>query len=141
VSFDLSNTDNVRLEGVHPDLVRVVRRCATLAPFRFIVAEGLRSYERQKQLFAQGKSQTMRSRHLRAANGYGHAVDLVPYIDLDKDGDLDLSWNWDDYHKLAAIVKNVAVMENVPIEWGGDWRTFKDGPHWQLPWDKYPGTK
>jgi len=28
----------------------------------------------------------------------------------------------------------------VPIEWGGDWRSFKDGPHWQLPWAEYPIT-
>lgn len=139
MTFVLSATDERRLTDVHPDLVRVVRTAARTSPMRFLVAEGLRSFERQKELFAQGKSQTMRSRHLRAANGFGHAVDLIPHIDLNGDNILDLSWNWSDYHKLAAIIKACAVNEKVPLEWGGDWVTFKDGPHWQLPWDKYPG--
>jgi peptidoglycan L-alanyl-D-glutamate endopeptidase CwlK len=26
----------------------------------------------------------------------------------------------------------------VPIVWGGDWRTFKDGPHFELDRRKYP---
>jgi len=137
---ELTARDRSRLEGVHPDLVRVVARALVSAPFRFLVVEGLRSYERQKQLFATGKSKTMNSRHLRAKNGFGHAVDLVPYYDIDNDGDLDVSWNWADYRRLAPVVKEAAATEGVPIEWGGDWRTFKDGPHWQLPWAKYPGT-
>lgn len=141
MGFDLTTRDKSRLEGVHPDLVRVVAKAARLAPFDFIVAEGLRSYERQKELFRLGKSTTMNSRHLKAPNGLGHAVDLIPWIDLDKDGDLELSWNWADYHKLAAVIKSVAKTEKVPLEWGGDWRTFKDGPHWQLPWVSYPGKK
>ena len=32
-----------------------------------------------------------------------------------------------------------AAAEKVAIEWGGDWKSFKDGPHFQLPWAKYPG--
>lgn len=40
------------------------------------------------------------------------------------------------YHKLADAMKQAAKELNVPIEWGGDWRTFKDGPHFQLPWGK-----
>ncbi|WP_084494694.1 M15 family metallopeptidase [Alkanindiges illinoisensis] len=26
---------------------------------------------------------------------------------------------------------------NIPLEWGGDWKNFKDGPHYQLPWKQY----
>jgi peptidoglycan L-alanyl-D-glutamate endopeptidase CwlK len=47
-------------------------------------------------------------------------------------------WDWPLYHQLAAVVKDAAKAENVPIQWGGDWRTFKDGPHWELPWKAYP---
>ena len=42
------------------------------------------------------------------------------------------------HFKLAPIIKQAAKDVGVPIEWGGDWRTFKDGPHWQLPWEQYP---
>jgi peptidoglycan L-alanyl-D-glutamate endopeptidase CwlK len=116
-----------RLEGVHPDLVRVVKRAAAMSDLDFTVLEGLRSLERQKQLFAQRATTTMKSRHLD-----GHAVDLAPMIGGE------VRWDWPLYHRLAAIVKDAATAEGVGIEWGGDWKTFKDGPHWQLPWKDYP---
>lgn len=116
-----------RLSGVHPDLVRVVKRAATISPLDFTVLEGMRTLARQKQLVASGASKTMNSRHLT-----GHAVDLAPVLDGA------VSWDWPLYHKLAPIVKQAAALEGVTIEWGGDWRSFKDGPHWQLPFGSYP---
>lgn len=116
-----------KLKGVHPDLVRVVRRAATLTPIDFIVTEGLRTPERQKQLVASGASKTLRSRHLT-----GHAVDLAAKI-----GD-EIRWDWPLYFKLAAAMKEAAKTEGVQIEWGGDWVSFKDGPHFQLPWSVRP---
>jgi len=119
-----------RLEGVHPDLVRVVKKAAALSDLDFTVLEGLRAVERQKQLVAQGASKTMNSRHLT-----GHAVDLAPMIGGK------IRWDWPLYHKLAKIVKAAAADEKVPLVWGGDWRAFKDGPHWELPWKFYPKGK
>lgn len=125
--MSLTPRDRKRLEGVHPDLVRVVERAA-LGRVRFIVTEGLRTMERQAQLAREGRSQTMRSRHLT-----GHAVDLAV---LDDDGKA--RWDAPAYRALAAEVKAAAAVEGVPVEWGGDWRSFFDGPHFQLPWDRYP---
>ena len=116
-----------RLEGVHHDLVEVVELAFDLSPNEFIVTEGLRSVERQKQLVAAGASQTMRSRHLT-----GHAVDLAVKV-----GD-EIRWDWPLYSALAVVMKDAANQLTIPIEWGGDWKTFKDGPHFQLPWAKYP---
>lgn len=122
-----------RLTGVHPDLVRVMKRAISMSPIDFTVLEGLRTVERQKQLVAQGASKTMRSRHLT-----GHAVDVAPFLDSDGDGDKEVSWHWPHYAKLAPVIKQAAALEGVMIEWGGDWRSFKDGPHWQLGWKAYP---
>ena len=119
-----------RLEGVHPDLVRVVKKAAALSDLDFTVLEGIRSVERQKQLVSQGASKTMNSRHIT-----GHAVDLAPMIAGE------VRWDWPLYHKLAKIVKSAAADEKVPLQWGGDWRAFKDGPHWELPWKFYPKGK
>jgi peptidoglycan L-alanyl-D-glutamate endopeptidase CwlK len=119
-----------RLEGVHPDLVRVVKKAAALSDLDFTVLEGIRSVERQKQLVSQGASRTMNSRHIT-----GHAVDLAPMIAGE------VRWDWPLYHKLAKIVKSAAADEKVPLQWGGDWRAFKDGPHWELPWKFYPKGK
>lgn len=127
MTWALTQRDNQRLDGVHPDLVRVIRRAAAMSDLRFTVLEGRRTMERQRQLLAQRATRTLNSRHLT-----GHAVDIAPMIGAK------ISWDWPLYHRLAPIVKRAAADLNVPIEWGGDWRTFKDGPHWQLPWAAYP---
>lgn len=125
--FALSTRDLTRLQGVHPDLVRVIQTAAERSPLVFTVLEGLRTAARQRQLVASGASQTLNSRHLT-----GHAVDIAPVLGGK------ISWDWPLYHRLAPIVKRAALDEGVPIEWGGDWRKFKDGPHWQLPFGRYP---
>lgn len=130
MSIILGQRSLSRLEGVHPDLVRVVKKAATLSDLDFTVLEGIRSVERQKQLVSQGASKTMNSRHIT-----GHAVDLAPMIAGE------VRWDWPLYHKLAKIVKSAAADEKVPLQWGGDWRAFKDGPHWELPWKFYPKGK
>jgi len=115
------------LQGVHPDLVRVIRRAAAESAVAFTVTEGLRTIERQRQLMRAGASQTLRSRHLT-----GHAVDLAALVDGK------VRWDWPLYERLAAAVKLSAQAEKVPLEWGGDWKTLKDGPNFQLQWAQYP---
>ena len=115
-----------KLAGVHADLVRVVNRAAEAKDIAFVVTEGVRSLQRQRELIAAGASTTLRSRHLT-----GHAVDLAVKV-----GD-EIRWDWPLYAELAQAMKRAARNENVPIEWGGDWRSFKDGPHFQLPWTSY----
>lgn len=116
-----------RLEGVHDDLIKVVKLASDLSPNVFIVTEGLRTLERQKQLLAAGASQTLRSRHLT-----GHAVDLAVKV-----GD-EVRWDWPLYRDLAVVMKDAAKQLGVPLEWGGDWKSLVDGPHYQLPWKEYP---
>lgn len=126
----LNTASESRLRGVHPDLVRVVRRCAADwadPETGFIVTQGLRTLEEQKLLKAKGASRTLRSRHLT-----GHAVDLAVSVQGQA------RWDWPLYAKLAKAMKAAAKVEKVPLEWGGDWTSFKDGPHFQLPWAKYP---
>lgn len=133
MTYKLSQTSLSKLEGVHPDLVKVIKKAITMTPIDFRVIEGKRTLARQKELVARGASKTMNSRHLVASNGFAHAVDIVP---LEPDGDP--SWAWPDYYPLAKAVKAAAAELEVPIEWGGDWKSFKDGPHWQLPFKEYP---
>lgn len=127
MSFALGAKSKERLKGVHPDLVRVVERAIQITEVDFSVLEGLRTVARQQQLVKSGASKTMRSRHIT-----GHAVDLAAVVGGE------IRWDWPLYHKIAKAVKQAAAELKVPIEWGGDWRTFTDGPHWQLPWKQYP---
>lgn len=133
--MNLTETSKKRLKGVHPDLVRVVNRAAKDwkdANLTWIVTEGPRTVERQKQLVAAGASKTMNSRHIPGKDGFAKAVDLAAMIDGK------VRWDWPLYDKLAKAMKAAAKAEKVPLEWGGDWTSFKDGPHFQLPKVQYP---
>lgn len=112
------------LRGVHPDLVAVVEKAISISDQDFTVLEGIRSIDRQEELVATGKSKTMNSRHLT-----GHAVDLAPWP---------ISWDWDKFYPIADAMKEAAADLGVDIEWGGDWTSFPDGPHFQLSWRSYP---
>ena len=125
--FKLGKRSIERLQGVHPDLVKVVERAIEMSPVDFTVLEGLRSPERQKTLVASGASQTLNSRHIT-----GHAVDLGAWVDNQVD------WSWPLYHKIANVMKAAANELGVAIVWGGDWKTFKDGPHFELDRKYYP---
>lgn len=128
--FKLGARSRRHLEGVHPDLVRVVERAIELTDTDFTVLEGVRSKERQAAMVAAGASHTMRGRHLS-----GHAVDLGALLDGK------VSWAWPLYRRIAKAMKQASEELGIPIEWGGDWVSFKDGPHYQLPWDTYPLEK
>lgn len=127
MSFKLSQKSLSKLEGVDPRLVKVIKRAIELTEIDFTVIEGLRTKERQAQLFKEKKTTTMNSRHLT-----GHAVDLAAWVDGT------VSWDWKHYYKIAEAVKQAAQELEVSIEWGGDWKKLKDGPHFQLTWSKYP---
>ena len=134
----LNASSQAKLKRVHPDLVRVVNRCVKDwkdKELGFIITCGARTLEEQKLLVAKGASKTMRSRHLIAKNGYSHAIDVAATLNGK------VRWDWPLYDKIAKAMKAAAKAEKVPVEWGGDWVKFKDGPHFQLPWASYPGNK
>jgi peptidoglycan L-alanyl-D-glutamate endopeptidase CwlK len=129
VSFNLNARSVRNLTGVHPDLARVVKLAAQRIDdtMEFIVTEGVRTVTRQAELVKAGASRTMKSRHLT-----GHAVDLAPLIGGE------VRWDWPPFHRIADAMKAAATDLIVPINWGGDWVSFKDGPHFELARETYP---
>lgn len=126
----LAQRSKARLVGVHPDLRKIVELAQKRWPVDFVVVEGLRTAERQAQLIKSGASQTLKSRHLT-----GHAIDLAPLVDGQ------IRWDWPLFHPIAAAMKSAAAELQIALEWGGDWKRFKDGPHFQLNWAAYPADK
>lgn len=124
--FKFSEKSEKRMLGVHNDLVKVVRRALEISSIDFAVLEGVRTLERQKQLLKAGASTTLRSRHLT-----GHAIDLGAIVDGQ------VRWDWALYKTIALAVKAAAKELNIAVEWGGDWKSFKDGAHFQLSWSRY----
>lgn len=127
MTFELDPKSVEKLIGVHPELAKVVKLAAQKSPLDFIITEGVRTLERQKQLVAAGASRTLKSRHLT-----GHAVDLAAKVDGE------VRWDWPLYAKLAQAMKDAAIELKVSIQWGGDWKTLRDGPHFQLHPRFYP---
>ena len=124
--YKLSQRSRNRLRGVHPDLIAVVELAITITEVDFTVLEGVRTVERQKELVAAGASRTLDSRHIT-----GHAVDLGAYVNGG------IRWDWPLYHRIAEAMKRAADVLKVSIEWGGDWKSFPDGPHFELDRSKY----
>lgn len=133
MGYKLGKKSLSNLKGVHPDLVKVVKRAIELTECDFTVIEGLRTKQRQAQLLKEKKTTTMNSRHLT-----GHAVDLAAWVIPEGSDKGTVSWDWKYYEQIADAMKKAALELKIPIEWGGDWKTFKDGPHFQLPFKQYP---
>ena len=126
-TFKFSSRSEKNLQGVNPDLVKVTRRALEISEVDFGITEGLRSRYRQKQLVATGKSQTMNSRHIT-----GHAVDLAALVDGR------LRWDWPLYPRIAGAMKAAVAERGVALIWGGDWKSLKDGPHFELDRRAFP---
>ena len=127
MTYALSQKSLDKMKGLHPDLVKVVKRAIELTTVDFTVGETLRTVERQKELVAKGASQTMKSRHLT-----GHAIDLYAL----KNGGV--VWELPLYKEIAKAMLQAAKELGVDLEWGGNWKTLVDGPHFQLTWKSYP---
>lgn len=145
--FYLGRRSLRRLEGVHPDLVRVVKRAIRVSVCDFTILEGVRSVERQRKLFQAGASKIMDSRHIAMIplnspelGPVAHAVDLGAYVDGT------VRWDWPLYYQIANAMKLASLEEEVLIRWGGDWDSdgdyddehWRDGPHFELPRKLYP---
>jgi len=99
-----------RLEGINPELIRVVTEAIKLTKVDFGVTCGMRTVEEQEKLVASGASQTMKSKHLE-----GRAVDLVAYVGSS------VTWQLNMYDDLADSMAKAAKDLGVPLKWGAAW--------------------
>lgn len=142
------------MQAIHPDLIRVIERAIELTTQDFMVLEGVRAERRQHELYGHGRTAaelradgvdpalarpslkpttwTLKSKHFVQEDGYGHAVDLVPY-----------PLDWDTLSKFDAIadaMMKAADELGVLIRHGADWdmdgkrreRGESDNPHFEL---------
>ena len=128
MTFKLSKRSRDNLRGVHPKLVRVVERAIETTKEDFGVTCGLRTEIEQQQLVAAGKSQTMKSKHLRQDDGFGHAVDLVAYVHTDSGANV--SWELNLYDDIADAMKRAAREVGLSVRWGAAWQV-NDITVWQ----------
>lgn len=135
--FEFSSRSKNCLNGIHPKLVRLMELSIDNSPIDFTITEGIRTTERQQELYAKGRTSPgcivtncdgikSKSNHQAKEDGLGYAVDIYPYINGSvRVNDIESLVN------IAHHIKTVALKEGVDIEWGGDWK-MKDYPHFQL---------
>ena len=126
-NFYLGSRSNDNLNGVHPDLVRVVELAIKITPIDFGVTEGLRDIDTQKKYLSEGKSTTMNSKHLAQSDGYSHAVDLYC-----RDNKGNVTWKHEWFRLVIQSMFTAAIALGVQIKAGGLWRTFQDSPHFEI---------
>lgn len=130
MSVSLSKRSLHNLEGVHPDLVEVVKKTAEMIEdedIDFIITEGCRSIEQQRINVQKGASQTMHSRHLG-----GFAVDYVALLNGR------VSYDEESMKRLSEYFLRAGAKLRIPLVWGGVWKTLHDTPHIELSKERYP---
>lgn len=143
MAYRLGAQSRARLAGVHPDLIGAVERAIQLSSVDFSVLEGVRTPQRQRELYAQGRTKpgqvvtwTLTSNHfVNTKTGYGHAVDLIPFP-VDWEGPT----RFPKFDAIAKAMFAAAKERGTRIRWGADWdmdgkpreRGETDSPHFEL---------
>lgn len=134
----LGKTSLQNLKGVHPNLVKVITEAIKDTPIDFTVTSGVRTTAEQKALYAQGRTSKgsivtnadgvkNKSNHQAKNDGYGHAIDLCPYVN----GKLD--WNTTSNFKIiSAHIIATAKCLGIKVTWGGNFKSIVDLPHFEL---------
>ena len=118
-TFSKRSLDN--LAACHPDLQKVAHEA--IKHFDFTVICGHRGQADQNKAYETGKSKTKwpNSKHNKMPS---HAFDAVPH-----------PLDWGDrkaFDAMGAAMKAAAKKVDVRIMWGGDFKSFYDGPHVEL---------
>jgi len=119
--YHFSKQSEEKLESCHTDLIRLFNEVIKYRDCTILC--GRREKAEQDRLFKEGKSQVQypNSKHSRFPS---RAVDAVPYpIDWD---------NIPRFREFGGFVLGMAAAMKIPVEWGGQWKNFKDYPHYQL---------
>ena len=124
--FSAKSLSKLNNSKVHPKIKILMYEAIKTSPIDFTIIETVRTIEQQKINVAKGVSKTMKSKHIPTSNksGYCEAVDIAPYP---------IDWkNIKRFILLSQHIKDTARRLEIKIEYGGDWKTFKDYPHYEL---------
>lgn len=132
--FKFSKKSLKKLEGLHPNLQNFFMELIKISPYDFSITQGIRTAEEQNKLYQQGRTTQgkivtncdgykIKSNHQIKSDGLGHAGDIAVLINNK------ITWN-ERYYKKVAVAARI-LMQKYNIKWGGDWKNFKDLPHFE----------
>ena len=135
MAYKLSTTSRERLNGVNPILIAIIEAAIVDSPYDFGIPPdgGLRTTERQKELYALGRTKAGNivtqtdGVKKKSVHQSGNAFDIYAFVNGKA------TWEAKYYEPIARHVQKVALEQfNVKLVWGGDFRTFRDMPHFQI---------
>jgi peptidoglycan L-alanyl-D-glutamate endopeptidase CwlK len=124
--YKFGKSSKAQLSTCQHELQEVMNLAITKSKYDFGISEGVRTEERQAKLVEEGRSRTLKSRHLANQYGMSEACDIMVYVDGE------VNWDIKYYKSVARAVFESAIELSIPVEWGGLWENFTDGPHFQL---------
>jgi peptidoglycan L-alanyl-D-glutamate endopeptidase CwlK len=128
-----------RINKLHPivrdEVKNIIAECdaALTGKAKIRITQGLRTFDEQAQLYAIGRTKAGKkvtnAKAGQSIHNYGLAVDMCLIID-GKTASWDTAKDWDN-DKIADWYECVKIFAKHGWEWGGNWKTFKDLPHFE----------
>lgn len=120
--------DSQRLAGLHPAVGSLGQQLVQRAAERGItlrITRGYVTFEEQDALYARGRTapgpRVTNAKGGQTSHNFGIAIDVAPIVD----GKVD-------YERRDLFETVGAIGRELGLTWGGDWKNFKDLPHFEL---------
>lgn len=128
-----------RIQKLHPtvrdEVQKIITECdlALTGNAKVRITQTLRTFEEQDELYATGRTKpgkkVTNAKAGQSIHNYGLAVDICLIID-GKTASWDTAKDWDN-DKVADWYECVKIFAKHGWDWGGNWKTFKDLPHFE----------
>jgi len=135
----MDNITQQRIQKLHPsvrdEVTNIIRECdlALIGRAKIRITQGLRSFKEQDELYAIGRTKSGKkvtnAKGGQSIHNYGFAVDICLIID-GKTASWDTAKDWDN-DKVADWYESVKIFAKYGWDWGGNWKTLKDLPHFE----------
>lgn len=132
--YKFSKNSLKKLEDLHPQLQKFFHELIKISSYDFSITQGVRTAEEQNKLYQQGRTAPgaivtncdgykLKSNHQVKPDGFGYAGDIAVLMNNK------VTWE-ERYYKEIAMTARI-LMQKYNVEWGGDWKNFKDLPHFE----------
>lgn len=135
--FQWGKTSLNRMKGVDPSIVKVLFRAIRIMSRKKDGIDltipwmgGLRKADEQNKLFMD-KFSKCDGYEDKSEHQTGNAIDVIPYIKGVNFYELKESEQDFLFYKVASVMLEASSIEGVPMVWGGNWKTWRDRPHYQ----------
>ena len=135
----MDNITQQRIQKLHPsvrdEVTNIIKECdlALTGKAKIRITQSLRCFKEQDELYAIGRTKSGKkvtnAKGGQSIHNYGLAVDICLIID-GKTASWDTVKDWDN-DKVADWYECVKIFAKYGWDWGGNWKTFKDLPHFE----------